>query len=72
MKALSKRCSAYDKICERHSEDIGPITQADVRWLGAEASSPMLYISCLLVMNTHLSRLSLQDMVDSLEKAGER
>ena len=71
VKVLGKRYPAHSEVCAGCSENIGPMTPANdsVRTPGVQASSLMLKAFCLSALNTHLSRPSLQNVVESLGKA---
>lgn len=69
--ALDERCSAHDEVGGKRGDNIGPVSQ-DAEALevpGGEASPLLLQTLCLSAINTNLSRFSLQDTVDFLEKA---
>lgn len=74
VKALGKRCSAHTKVCGICRETMGPRIQADEALgpPGVEAYPLPLQTLCLSATNTNHSRLSLQDIVDFLEKAQKR
>ena len=67
VKAPDKRCPASDEVCAGHSENTGPMTQADdtLKSPGVEARPLWLQTLCLKALNKHLSgMLSLQDLAD--------
>nr|KAF6469746.1 hypothetical protein HJG59_011122 [Molossus molossus] len=66
VKAPGKWCS----VCEEVSENIGPMTEADaLKSSGVEASPLLLQTLCLRALSKHMSKLSLQDMVNLLKMA---
>ena len=67
VKAPDKRCPASNEVCAGHSENTGPMTQADdtPKSPGVEARPLWLQTLCLKALNKHLSgMLSLQDLAD--------
>ncbi|KAF5920973.1 hypothetical protein HPG69_003977 [Diceros bicornis minor] len=69
--ALGERCSACGEVNGKCGETIGPVIQAEeaLESPGGEASPLRLQTLCMSAINTNLSRLSLQDTVNFLEKA---
>lgn len=72
-KVPGERCPACDEVCGQCRENTGPMTQANDSFKspGVVASPLSLQTLCLLASNTHLSRSSLQAMVDLLKRNEE-
>ncbi|XP_036899007.1 uncharacterized protein LOC118984898 [Sturnira hondurensis] len=67
VKVRKKPCPSRDEVCARHSENTGPMTEADdtPKPPGVEAGPLWLQTLCLKALNKHLSRMSsLRDLAD--------